>query len=87
MGMHRTKVEYAKGGDVHISVAIAEAITDVSEGDVTDVGPLYETVDTDAIEQLFCEGEVPDTTELRFPVGEYQVSVHGSGTIEVERFE
>lgn len=67
------------------STAIIETIAAVRGVDPTDFGPLYDTVDMDAIDTLFRSN--PQTTELRvsFTHAELVVSLVADGTITITR--
>lgn len=67
------------------SVAIVEAIATAEGVTPTDLAPLYETVDADAIDRLFADrnaGEDPSLV-LQFDLGPWTVVVSDDGTVRV----
>lgn len=70
------------------SVAVVEAIAAATGRDPTGVGPIYESVDTDALDALV-SGGTPDAgsaVHVSFTHEGVQVTVDSRGGIEVHRF-
>lgn len=61
---------------------IFDAVLDVSDSEATDLPPLEESVDHDALRSLFGEQA---TNSLTFQLEDCEVTVHSSGTVDVER--
>lgn len=65
------------------ATAIVRALSTVTETPPTELDPLYETVDTDALNRLFGR---PDTSlSLEFDVDDWTVVVTDEGRLSVER--
>lgn len=64
------------------SMAVVEAIADVTHSDPMDLAPLHRSVETDALDSLVSDADDP-TLSVSFEVEEFTVTVHGDGTIEI----
>lgn len=67
------------------TVAVAEAIAETTDADPTSGPPIYEYVDTDALDALLTEsnGEI-DSITVSFAYEGHTVVVNGSGQVVVE---
>lgn len=65
-----------------ISVAIVQEIAALEGADPTELPPLYDSVDTDALDALVRHSDAEDLT-IEFDYGDYRVSVEGTGEITV----
>lgn len=73
------------GPDVPPSVRIVEAVAAETGRDPTDLPPLHDYVDSDAIDALLGDGASDDADlHLQFSYAGVEVTVHGDGVIEVE---
>lgn len=64
------------------SMAVVEAVSEVSHSDPMDLEPLYRSVDTDALDSIVANAN-GSAVSVSFEVREFDVSVHGDGTIEI----
>ncbi|MBX0323138.1 hypothetical protein EGH21_08870 [Halomicroarcula sp. F13] len=67
--------------DTAASIAVVAALTDVRHCSTTDLEPLYDGLDTDALDALV-DGAGP-SLEVRFSVDGFGVLVTSTGRIEV----
>jgi len=68
------------------STAVIETIAIAANTDPSEVEPLYDSVDSDALDRLLqSTGTRPTngSTTVSFAVSEYEVSVHSDGTVAV----
>lgn len=65
------------------SVAVVDAIAAVHHSDPMDLEPLYDSVDTDALDSLIANTDRRSAT-VAFDVDELRVTVGCNGTIEIE---
>lgn len=68
------------------STAVIETISIASNTDPSKIEPLYDSIDSDALDNLISSnGTRPTngTTTVSFPVSGYGVSVHSDGTVVV----
>jgi hypothetical protein len=69
---------------VPASMGIIATLSKIQERCPTDLEPLQEFVDTDALDEFFRDtDETADHLSVTFPVGRHTVSVYGSGRITV----
>lgn len=64
------------------SMAVVEAVAEVSHSDPMDLEPLYRSVDTDALDSIVTYADGSGVS-VSFEVETFDVSVYGDGTIEV----
>lgn len=76
-----TRVRHDWTRSDHPSMAVVEAVAAVTDRTATELPPLQETIDTDALDALF-DGESPSVT-VSFRYADTDVSVIGHGTLEV----
>lgn len=76
------KTEYEVDTDRSLAVTVSEALAAAEGTEPWEMDPLYDVIDFDAVEQLF-QDETPGAMTLTFGVDEWNVHVHGDGTIEV----
>lgn len=79
-------VEYQKGDDTPSpSVAIVNAVAKAAGVDPLDLPPLYESVDTDALDNLFGKHDGVEAAEtiFSFRLDKWNVFVRGDGRIRV----
>ena len=74
--------------DDSVAVTVARALADCEQVPPYDISPLYESVDTDALNALFCASDRTDTDRtafVQFPASEsaYLVTVHADGRIGI----
>lgn len=72
---------FERADDTSICVAIAEAVSAVTNTSPTRLDPLYDVVDTDALERLVETGGTD--TEVTFSFEGCQVAVFGDGGVVV----
>lgn len=78
------ETEYEAGTDQSLAVTISEALATVEGTEPWEIDPLYDVIDFDAVERLFQrEDETAGPMTLTFGVDEWNVHVHGDGSIEV----
>ena len=68
------------------SEAVMLVLTEADGGNISDLPPLYDAVDTDALDRLFEEAAARRYGErglVRFTYGRYEVSVRSEGVVEV----
>lgn len=65
------------------SLAVVAALTDVLEVSPIDIEPLYEAVDTDALDALVESGTNADAA-VSFEVADHAITVRGDGTVTVD---
>lgn len=78
------KFRYQATEDGEICVDIAEALAETSGTDIEEIGPLADVIDTTAINRLFRSDTIPERAVVQFPVGQYLVTVRGTGEILIE---
>lgn len=71
--------------ELELSIAVIEAVADVANSNPTELEPLGNYIDPDALDRLFGPRDSHDTLEgsVSFPLGEYFVEVHSDGQIIV----
>lgn len=74
-------VEHTVEEDESVNTAIVEAIAAVSDSPVTDVPPLYEVIDPDALESLFTTRQAGAFLAIRF--NGYLVYVRANGRVRL----
>ena len=65
------------------STAVAELLADAAGCEPAEVGPLYDTVDSDALDSLVRHGESAAGCTVTFPHDGFEVSVSGDGEVLV----
>jgi hypothetical protein len=66
------------------SLAVVQTVAVAADREATDLSPLIETVDPDALDDLFQHPAEPDSNvSLSFRLGEYAVTVTGRGDVYV----
>jgi hypothetical protein len=81
--LYRVRHEEA---DQSLSTVVVAAVAAVAEADPLELQPLRESVDPDALDDLFAStrgGIVRETGQIAFPIDDYLVVVDASGEIEV----
>ncbi len=63
------------------STAVVETIASAADCDPTELDPLYNAIDTDALDRLLDSGEPNGMTTVTFRVGGYEVTVQRGGTV------
>ena len=79
------RVRYDEG-DESASTVVVAAVAAVAETDPLELQPLRESVDPDALDDLFaktCGGRARELGCIEFPYDDYRVVVDASGEIEV----
>lgn len=79
-------VRYDRDGDRSPTEAVVMAIAALTNTEPTDVAPLYESIDVDALDRLFenrSAGRDPSETVLGFTVNGWNVFVRDDGRIRV----
>lgn len=76
---------FDSGGRAPIAKVLVEALAEVEGVPATEIPPLFETIDVDALERLFERGEqlAEAETILSFRYGKWNVFVHADGRIRV----
>lgn len=77
--MSQTMVRTADG----VTGAVVEKLATEKGVDVFDVSPLFESVDPDALEQLFADGAAADHLAVEFTHDGYRVRIDG-GRVSLE---
>lgn len=74
------RVAFDFEGGPRPSTAVVEAVASRSERTPTDLGPLAETIDPDALDDLFAPdgARSPDDRECTFRFGGYEIRVRGA---------
>lgn len=69
------------------STAVVNTVADVSNRDPTEVEPLYEYVDPDALDALItrARSDSPTITMVAFSLADYDVSVYADGEVAVSQ--
>lgn len=66
------------------SVAVVQMVATAAGREAIELSPLIETLDTDALDELFVHASAPDSAvSLSFQLGEYAVTVTGTGDVYV----
>lgn len=66
------------------STAVVAALSEVTGTPPTSLGPLYDAVDTDALDALVGDRDAANgDVGVTFPIGGYAVTAHGRGTVTV----
>ncbi|MFC7018096.1 MULTISPECIES: HalOD1 output domain-containing protein [Haloarcula] len=66
------------------STAVAELLADAADCEPDEIGPLYDTVDSDALDSLVRHGESAADCTVTFPHDGFEVSVSGDGEVLVD---
>lgn len=76
---------YEKAVDEHITEVLVEAVAEAEGVDATDIGPLYEVVDLEAVSKLFTMYDGTSTPEavFSFTYENWNVFVRADGRIRV----
>lgn len=79
------RAEFERGPGESPTVAIVEALEDATGVDQQELPPLFESIETDALDMLFGGERRPEDggTILRFRVDTWIVFVHSNGQISV----
>jgi hypothetical protein len=77
--------EFRPEGDESPTTAIVEALATAAGTGLTELQPLYEAIDTDALDRLFagCPGDDDTEAVLSFTVDTWNVFVRADGHIRV----
>ena len=85
-GVYRLHHDF--GGDGRLSLTILVGLERISLDEPDrEAGSLFEAVDPDGLDALFAPGTplpVRNDGTVTFPTGDYRVTVHADGTIEIE---
>lgn len=74
----------ANHGDGRISETVIDAITEVVEDSSTEIEPLYESIDPDALEDLFDRRPGKDVpTRVEFRHEEFSIAVEENGRVVI----
>ena len=68
-------------GDIEPSTAIATLLTEATDQTVRDLDPLYNTIDSDALDSLFQSKQGRPDCTVSFSYGEFSVRVRGDGEV------
>jgi len=80
------RLSHDRQSDESLTTTISRAIAIVLNTPPTELDPLYETVDADALNQLFTEPTdtaLHDAGRVSFRVNDCAVKVHATGLIEI----
>ena len=70
--------------DDAVSQRVINAVADAKGVDPLDLDPMYDTIDPDALDALFRDGEASLAgTELRFEYEDCEVRIEGSGEVSI----
>jgi hypothetical protein len=82
-------VVYTRSGDEPPSHSVVEAVAEVTNTDPTQLRPLYEVIDTDALDDLitgdFKRIQTPDELRIAFQYEGCDVAVYADGRTVVSR--
>ncbi|WP_135852397.1 HalOD1 output domain-containing protein [Halorussus salinus] len=67
------------------SQAVVEAVSEVTDTNLTDIGPLYSAIDPEALDKLFRrdDGRGAPTGRVTFALDGHEVTVRSGGVVEV----
>ena len=82
MNTYRAEYDWSR---VKPSTAVVELVASINDEDPTDLEPLYEYVDPDALDTLFDSERASSTSRFTFEFGSNTTTVHGDGTVAVYR--
>lgn len=69
-----------------VSGAVVEAVAEAEGTDPLELTPpLYDAVDSDALDRLFADASTDGRMEVAFAYRGYDVSVRGDGSVSVEK--
>lgn len=76
---------YEKAVDEHITQVLVEAVAEAKGVDATDIGPLYDVVDLEAVSQLFTmhDGTSDPEAVFSFTFENWNVFIRADGRIRV----
>ncbi len=77
---------YHEPGNGGIGTTIMDALTSISEQSPSELGPLNDVIDPDALDRLFHsqpDGRPRGSGYIHFSIQNYEVSVHSSGHISI----
>ncbi|MBX0325276.1 hypothetical protein EGH21_19810 [Halomicroarcula sp. F13] len=81
------RVRYVREGDASPSIAVIQAVSGCEDVDESELPPLHDTIDTDALDALFTSWPNPSAQldgHVRFQYCEYTVNVHSDGYLTLE---
>jgi hypothetical protein len=75
------------GVDDSITTTVIQSVADVSGVSQTDLDPIFETVDPDALDQVLASLQWNAMAEVRFDYSGHRVVIRGDGRITVKPLE
>lgn len=77
---------YTRKSDTPMTVAVVEAVSSFADREPTELPPLYEAIDTDALDALFepRTGASDRSCRVSFVFDEFRVTIENSERIVVE---
>ncbi|MCU4754503.1 hypothetical protein OB919_21460 [Halobacteria archaeon AArc-curdl1] len=78
-----TEVQYKPGADASPTTVIVETVADLTNQEAQNLPALYDSVDPDAVDQLF-KHKGAQQLKLEFQYDGFQVTVDSSGSICLE---
>jgi len=79
---HPTTVHHEWRQSDQPSMAIVQAVATATDRTMTDLPPLQRTIDSDALDTLFIQGD-PSSVAVSFDYADTTVWVYGDGSIEI----
>lgn len=64
--------------------AVLSAVAEVEESTPVELPPLYESIDPEALNDLFTSRAEPAVKKITFQYAGYGITVHGSGEVEIQ---
>lgn len=76
-------IEYTVEEDESVSIVVVEAVAIVSDSLITDLPPLYEEIDPDALNALFATRQTDVSAEFQYQG--YLICIHADDTISIHQ--
>ncbi len=84
---HKSTRAFTVRDGEHVSETVIRAVSEQDGVSLTNVEPLYERIDPDALDDFFdpvCDGRGSTAMSVEFDYAGYTVIVRGSGVVELE---
>lgn len=75
----------SKSIETTVSTKVVQRVSTSTDQEVTELPPLYETIDPEALDSVFNSAVMDESSlEVRFMYSGYEVIITGSGTVRVK---
>lgn len=81
------RIRHDRESDGPIAIAVAQGVAAVTGEEPTDIQPVYEVVDPDALDEIVAAIREERHGEVQFVLDDCEVTIKASGVIELQPFE